>query len=75
MHQTMELGVVASKRQAAEWALGALDPRWATLIERALGDRADPWQRVHEPAKPEAVAETMAFVAYAISLAGELHPW
>ena len=74
MHQTMERGVVTSKRQAAEWALGALDPCWATLIERALGDRADPWQRVDEPAKPEAVAETMAFVAYAVSLTGEFHP-
>jgi predicted nucleotidyltransferase len=73
VRQTLELGVVSSKRQAAEWALSTLDPRWASLIERALGDRADPWQRVHEPAEPEAVAETMAFVAYTISLAGELH--
>lgn len=73
-HQTLKGGVVTSKRQAAEWALDALDPRWATLIERAVGDRADPWQRVHEPAKPEAVAETMEFVAYAMSLTRKLYP-
>lgn len=32
----------------------------------ALGDRPDPWLRVHRPADPALVAETQAFNAYAL---------
>jgi predicted nucleotidyltransferase len=52
---------IGSKREAAGWALRTLEPRWHPLIERALADRPDPWRRVHEPAPPDAAAETVAF--------------
>ena len=56
---------VATKRDAAEWALEALDRRWATLIRQALADRADPWQRVHRPADPGLSARTLEFADWA----------
>jgi len=63
---TLETGRVVSKRDAAEWALGTLDAEWASLIERALDDRPDPWLRVHQPAHTETVKQTLAFVDYAL---------
>ncbi len=67
MLHTLETGRVTSKREAGEWALGALDAGWASLIQRALDDRPDPWLRVHEPADPEAVDRTLAFTDYALN--------
>jgi hypothetical protein len=66
MLHTLVSGTVASKNAAGEWALGALDTEWASLIERALDDRPDPWLRVHQPAEPEIVERTLAFVEYAM---------
>jgi predicted nucleotidyltransferase len=66
---TLESCVVMSKRQAGEWALGALDKRWRELIQLALDDRPDPWSKVRRRADPEAVARTRAFVEYAAGLA------
>ena len=63
---TLSEGRVASKREAAEWALRTLDPRWAALIQRALDERPDPWGRVHQRADPELVARTLAFADYAL---------
>lgn len=65
---TLSSGRVASKREAGEWAIGALDPEWSSLIQRALDDRPDPWGRVHQPAEPEAIERTLAFVDYAMTL-------
>jgi hypothetical protein len=59
--RTLAEGRIGSKREAAEWALRTLEPRWHPLVERALADRPDPWRRVHEPAAPETAAETVAF--------------
>ncbi len=67
---TLHAGVVASKRQAADWALHALDAEWASLIQKALDDRPDPWGRVHQPADPELAARTRDFADYAGSSAG-----
>ncbi len=66
---TVNAGVVASKREAAEWALHALDAEWASLIQQALDDRPDPWLRVHQPADPDVVARTLEFADYAASSA------
>ena len=60
---------MSSKRQAGEWARETLDRRWAELIRRALDDRPDPWQRVHEAAEAGAVDETMQFVDQALAVA------
>jgi len=69
MLHTLTVGRVTSKREAGEWALGALDARWASLIRRALDDRSDPWLRVHQPADAEAADRTLAFVDYALDTA------
>jgi len=70
MLHTAHRGTVASKREAGEWALGALDPEWAGFIRGALADRPDPWRRVHEAAEPEDVDRTLAFIDYAMNTAG-----
>jgi predicted nucleotidyltransferase len=59
---TVEHATIAAKPEAARWALGALDPRWAPLIRAAVADRPDPWLRVHQAAPADAVAETLAFL-------------
>lgn len=68
MLQTVENGRVTSKREGGEWALDALDPEWADLIQQALDDRPDPWLRVYQPADPETAERTLAFVDYALSI-------
>lgn len=62
---TLAHGRVASKREAADWALDALDRRWAGLIRQAAADRADPWERVHRPADPDLAARTLEFAGWA----------
>lgn len=69
---TLVLGEVISKRAAAEWATGALDPAWRDLVERAQADRPDPWGRVHRPADPALAERTIAFVDYALE---QTPPW
>jgi predicted nucleotidyltransferase len=72
MLHTLDVGRVTSKREAGEWALGALDPEWSGLVRRALDDRPDPWLKVREPADPEAVERSLAFVDYATHEAAAL---
>jgi predicted nucleotidyltransferase len=69
MLHTLDAGVVTSKGQAGEWALDALDPEWASLIQQALDDRPDPWLRVYQPADPSLVTRTLEFADYAASFA------
>jgi hypothetical protein len=70
MLHTLASGVVASKREAGEWALGELPARWHDLIRHSLAERPDPWQKVYQPADPRTAAETLAFVGFAVG-AGE----
>lgn len=63
---TLAEGTVASKREAAEWALLDLAADWASLVQKALDDRPDPWARVHQPADPEVIERTLAFADYAL---------
>jgi hypothetical protein len=75
MLHTRETGRVASKREAGEWALKALDSRWTSLIQSALDDRPDPVSRVHQPAGAEAIGGTVAFVhALALTKQGLSRP-
>jgi predicted nucleotidyltransferase len=69
MLHTLYTSRVGSKLAAGRWALGALDSQWAPLIQHALDDRPDPWQRVHRPADPAVVADTWRFVDYALTYA------
>jgi len=68
---TLATGTVASKRIAGRWALDELDPEWRSLIEWALGDRADPWLKVKEPADPARLRRTQEFMGYANRWADE----
>ena len=67
MLHTLDSATVVSKRVAGEWALRELDPRWHDLIAAALADRPDPWLRVHQPAREDAVARTRQFIEYALA--------
>jgi hypothetical protein len=67
---TIAIGQVTSKLAAGHWALDTLDPSWQPLIQDALDGRPDPWLRVHRRADPALVAETWAFVDYAIAYSG-----
>jgi hypothetical protein len=64
---TLVEGRVAAKREAAVWALRALDEEWASLIRQAVADRADPWERVHQPAERDLVERTLRFADYAVA--------
>lgn len=66
---TVAKGRVTSKREAGEWAVATLDPPWASLVQRALDDRPDPWGRVHQPAEADLIDRTLAFANYAVSKA------
>jgi hypothetical protein len=66
---TLESGRVSTKREAGEWALGALPSEWHDLIRRALHDRPDPWAKVKEHADPELLARSYDFLDYALNSA------
>jgi hypothetical protein len=66
---TIGTGRVGSKAEAGEWACGALDPEWASLVRQALADRADPWERVSQPAERDLAERTVAFADYAVGAA------
>jgi hypothetical protein len=67
---TLATGRVAAKREAGEWAVDSLAAEWAPLVHRALADRANPWERVAQPAEHEAAELTVAFADYAADRAG-----
>jgi len=74
MLQTLETGTVTTKREAGEWALRTLDPEWADLIQGALDDRPDPWQKVPMPADPAALERTLEFIRFAQAEGGAVEP-
>jgi RimJ/RimL family protein N-acetyltransferase/predicted nucleotidyltransferase len=77
MLQTWESGRVTTKSEAGEWALDVLDAKWAGLIRAALDDRPDPWTKVREPADPQALDRTFAFLDFAMkqTMSVRLEPW
>jgi predicted nucleotidyltransferase len=64
---TFATGRVTSKPEAGRWALQTLDLEWASLIQRALDDRADQWGQVQQQADDRAVERALAFVDYALA--------
>jgi hypothetical protein len=68
MLHTLRTGRVESKPAGARWAIGALDARWAGLIQRTWDDRPDPPRKLLLPADPADIAATLEFVRYAIAL-------
>ena len=67
MLQSIDEGHVPTKREAGEWALRNLDPRWTQLVRWALDDRSDPWTKVREPADPAKLERTLALLDYVLS--------
>jgi predicted nucleotidyltransferase len=67
--QSLSTGAVGSKKAAVAWAAEALPPRWRPLIE-------DAWVARSDPGVPGAarVAETRAFVAFAVERAATAPP-
>jgi hypothetical protein len=64
---TLATGGVAAKPEAGEWALGVLDEKWACLVRQALAERADPWERVDQPAERDLAERTLVFADYVAS--------
>lgn len=71
MLRTLSTGEVTSKKAAAAWACRTLDARWRPLI--SAGVQARPSVSLG-PADPRAVAETRAFVAYALDFVERMPP-
>jgi hypothetical protein len=74
MLQTLDEGRVTTKLEAGKWALQNLDPEWAPLVQRALDDRPDPWEKVRESPDPAALEQTAALLDYVRSAARETEP-
>jgi predicted nucleotidyltransferase len=66
MLHTLGTGRVGSKREGGQWAVEALNHEWKNLIQQALDDRPDPWERVHQAADPQTVKNSVAFIDYAL---------
>ena len=65
MLHTLHTGAVGSKLAGARWAKGALDDRWAGLIDRAWNERPNPSLKVGQPADPDDLKRTFDFIEYA----------
>jgi hypothetical protein len=69
MLQTLETGIIESKRAGAAWAKRHMDSHWHGLIQHALDDRCDDAAiRVKQKANPEDLRMTWDFMACAVGL-------
>ena len=55
---------VIGKTDAAYWSKGVVPEEWHYLIDRAIADRPNPWQRVHQMADPVLAERTWEFVEF-----------
>ena len=67
MLHDLATGTVGSKRAGAEWVKATLDPAWAGLIDRAWDGRPDPARSSRQPADPEDLQLTFAFIEYMLT--------
>jgi hypothetical protein len=67
MLQTLQTGRVESKLAGVRWATGAMDHRWAGLIQRAWQERPNPSLKVRQAADPDDVNSTIEFIHYALA--------
>jgi hypothetical protein len=68
MLHTLHTGRVDSKLAGGQWAKGALDRRWADLIQRAWEERPCPSLKVRQPADSDDVKSTWDFIRYALEI-------
>ncbi len=66
MH-TVVTGRVATKRDALTWARDNVEREWTPLIDAAIADRPDPWNRVGKPARAGTITPTHAFAKYVVT--------
>lgn len=66
MLHTLATGEVHAKAASTAWALGQVEPRWRPVLQRALDQRQEPLERKLAPADRADVAETLAFLRYAM---------
>jgi hypothetical protein len=59
---------VVGKAEAGRWCQGFLPDEWRELIEQAIFDRPNPWQRVHRAADPALTMRTWEFVQFVTPL-------
>ena len=71
MLHTLRTGRIGSKLAGVRWGMGALDARWASLIQRAWDDRPDPPRKARLPADPQDLAATLDFMRSAIALSDQ----
>jgi hypothetical protein len=69
--QDLHQGEITSKREGVAWAKRHLDAEWRPLIDFCWRERQDTGISVLQPADPQALRRTVAFLAYAARLAGE----
>jgi hypothetical protein len=62
---------VTGKVAAARWCRDVVPERWHELIDRAVADRPDLWERAHRPADPVLAERTWEFVEYLTPLIAE----
>lgn len=55
-------GQVAGKNEAARWCLTVLPTEWHPLLEAAIADRPNPWERIHQRADPRLTALARRFI-------------
>jgi len=72
MLHSLVTGEVGSKGAGAAWAKTALDPQWHPLIDNALSARTDQYAKVYQPADPDQIQATLAFIHDALREAGRL---
>lgn len=68
MLHTLHTGRVGSKPAGAQWAISALDSRWADLIKRAWEERPNPSLKVRQKAEPIDFTRTLDFIKYALAV-------
>ncbi|EON24259.1 hypothetical protein CF8_1735 [Nocardioides sp. CF8] len=62
MLYTASTGRVAGKNQAARWCSAVLPPEWRGLLDAAIVDRPNPWERVSTAADPRWTDLTRSFI-------------
>jgi hypothetical protein len=55
---------VTGKADAARWCKGVVPWPWHDLIDRAIADRSNPWQRAQQAADPALASRTWHFVEF-----------
>ncbi len=73
MLQTLRTGRVESKKSAAAWAKGVVDPRWFKVIEEALTEREGVrfMLKIKQRAEQSVLEETLVFLKYMVVESGK----